>query len=169
MPEQRNAYKGSPLRPWVRLTIISADGASKEVDLLADTGNPCAVIIGTETMHQFNLGNRILRINCGEQETNTICGTSRSKLRSLCLRGIEARCAVRWASNLCNSSLEKRELTRRFPLSLGDLARFLQSLIPERITLHEHAFFVRMYVCFNRWNESIPNHSIRLALTGNLA
>ncbi len=56
MREQRNAYKGSPQRPWVRISLIAADGASKKLELLADTGNPCAIIVGVETMQQFNLG-----------------------------------------------------------------------------------------------------------------
>ncbi len=58
--EQRNPYLGSPLRPWVRVTLIAADadgdGETRPCDLLADTGNPCAVIIGTQTMDTFNLG-----------------------------------------------------------------------------------------------------------------
>ena len=45
-PEQRNPYKGEPPRPWLRIRLIASDGTTSEVDLLADTGNPCAVIIG---------------------------------------------------------------------------------------------------------------------------
>ncbi len=56
MPEQRNPYQGSPLRPWVRVVLVSADGLSKQLDLLADTGNPCSVIVSADTMRQFNLG-----------------------------------------------------------------------------------------------------------------
>jgi len=42
--EQRNPYKGQPPRPWVRLRFRAKDGSMVEVELLADTGNPCAVI-----------------------------------------------------------------------------------------------------------------------------
>ena len=48
--EQRNPYKGSPSRPWVRLRLIAHDGSTHEVELLADTGNPCAIIISQALM-----------------------------------------------------------------------------------------------------------------------
>ena len=48
--EQRNEYRGDPARAWLRLELISATGRAREVDLLADTGNPCAVILDTATM-----------------------------------------------------------------------------------------------------------------------
>ena len=48
--EQQNAYKGSPPRPWVRLRLITPDGTTHEVELLADTGNPCAIILGLAHM-----------------------------------------------------------------------------------------------------------------------
>jgi hypothetical protein len=56
MREQRNPYKGSPLRPWVRLVLVSADGTSQALDVLADTGNPCALIVSQELLKQFNIG-----------------------------------------------------------------------------------------------------------------
>jgi hypothetical protein len=56
MAEQRNLYKGSPLRPWIRLDLVAADGTTREIEVLADTGNPCALIVGTLVMRQFNLG-----------------------------------------------------------------------------------------------------------------
>ena len=56
MPEQRNAYKGSPFRPWIRIVLIADDGANRELELLADTGNPCALIIDTGVMLRFNQG-----------------------------------------------------------------------------------------------------------------
>lgn len=56
MSEQRNAYQGNPPRPWVRLVLCGADGATRELSLLADTGNPCALIVGLEVLGQFNLG-----------------------------------------------------------------------------------------------------------------
>ena len=49
-PEQRNAYKGSPPRPWVRVRLTAPDGSAYEVELLADTGNPCAIILGQTLM-----------------------------------------------------------------------------------------------------------------------
>jgi len=48
--QQRNPYKGSPQRPWVRLRLQAADGSTQEVDLLADTGNPCGIIISRAGM-----------------------------------------------------------------------------------------------------------------------
>jgi hypothetical protein len=48
--EQRNPYKGSPPRPWVRLRLNAPDGGTHEVELLADTGNPCAIIISQALM-----------------------------------------------------------------------------------------------------------------------
>jgi len=56
MREQRNPYKGSPLRPWVRLVLVAADGASQAMDVLADTGNPCALIVSPALLKQFNIG-----------------------------------------------------------------------------------------------------------------
>jgi hypothetical protein len=55
-PEQRNLYKGSPPRCCVRLRFVAGDGSSQELELLADTGNPCAVIIGVESMRQLKRG-----------------------------------------------------------------------------------------------------------------
>lgn len=56
MPEQRNAYQGSPPRPWFRLVLIGADGASHEIAVLADTGNPCALIVSLQVLQQLNVG-----------------------------------------------------------------------------------------------------------------
>jgi hypothetical protein len=56
MPEQRNPYKGAPLRPWIRVALVAADGTSTEIDALADTGNPSALIVGQDTLKRFNLG-----------------------------------------------------------------------------------------------------------------
>jgi hypothetical protein len=39
--EQRNPYKGFPDRPWIRLRLTASDGTGEEMELLADTGNPC--------------------------------------------------------------------------------------------------------------------------------
>jgi hypothetical protein len=43
---QYNPYKGTPPRSWVRLRFAAADGSIHERELLADTGSPCAVILG---------------------------------------------------------------------------------------------------------------------------
>jgi hypothetical protein len=43
--EQRNRYKGFPARPWVRLRLTALDSAEHALELLADTANPCALII----------------------------------------------------------------------------------------------------------------------------
>ena len=48
--EQRNAYKGIPPRPWVRVRLSAPDGTTHEVELLADTGNPCAIILSEALM-----------------------------------------------------------------------------------------------------------------------
>lgn len=49
-PLQRNPYKGNTPRCWVRLRFRTADGTDYERDLLADTGCPCAVILGEEDL-----------------------------------------------------------------------------------------------------------------------
>src|ERR1700733_4310542 len=43
---QRNPYKGATQRCWIRLRFVAADGSLHERELLADTGSPCAVILG---------------------------------------------------------------------------------------------------------------------------
>jgi hypothetical protein len=43
---QRNPYKGMIPRAWVRLRFVAADGTLHERELLADTGSPCAIIVG---------------------------------------------------------------------------------------------------------------------------
>jgi len=54
--EQRNPYKGSPPRPCVRLSLTANDGTILEVELLADTGNPCAIILGQEHLGTLKRG-----------------------------------------------------------------------------------------------------------------
>ena len=53
--EQRNPYKGAPPRPWVRVLLAARDGTNHEVDLLADTGNPCAIIVSQALMASLKL------------------------------------------------------------------------------------------------------------------
>jgi len=43
---QRNLYKGTNPRSWVRLRFAAVDGSIHERELVADTGCPCAVIVG---------------------------------------------------------------------------------------------------------------------------
>ena len=52
---QRNPYKGTTSRCWVRLRFSAADGSVHERELVADTGSPCAVILG---LTDFNLLSR---------------------------------------------------------------------------------------------------------------
>ena len=56
MPEQRNRYKGSPLRPWTGLSLVAANGSTREIEVLVDTGNPCALIVSAAVLQQFNQG-----------------------------------------------------------------------------------------------------------------
>jgi len=56
MLEQRRAYKGSPPRAWIRLMIVGPNNESCVIDALADTGNPCALIVSQEVMSRFNSG-----------------------------------------------------------------------------------------------------------------
>jgi len=43
---QQNPYKGASPRCWIRLRFVAADGSLHERELVADTGSPCAVILG---------------------------------------------------------------------------------------------------------------------------
>lgn len=43
---QQNPYKGTSPRCWIRLRFAAADGSIHERELIADTGSPCAVILG---------------------------------------------------------------------------------------------------------------------------
>jgi len=40
----------------MRIIRFAADGASKSLEVLADTGNPCALIVATDVLGRFNLG-----------------------------------------------------------------------------------------------------------------
>lgn len=53
--EQRNPYKGGPPRPYIRLRLAAPDGSTRELELLADTGNPCALIVGEQSMTGLKL------------------------------------------------------------------------------------------------------------------
>lgn len=53
--EQRNIYKGQPSRAWLRLQLICDGDQVRELQFLVDTGNPCAIIVDTETMQSLRL------------------------------------------------------------------------------------------------------------------
>jgi hypothetical protein len=50
---QRNAYKGSPERAWLRVQIVALDGAVFDGDVLVDTGNPFAIVLDSSRMRRF--------------------------------------------------------------------------------------------------------------------
>lgn len=56
LTEQRNPYKGKPPHPWIRVRLVGPNGAEIEMDLVADTGNPVALILDPRTMAQFRHG-----------------------------------------------------------------------------------------------------------------
>src|SRR5213080_3381871 len=51
--EQRNPYKGTPPRAWLRLRLLAADGSTQDLDLLSDTGSPYGLIVSTTIMNGF--------------------------------------------------------------------------------------------------------------------
>ena len=50
--EQRNPYKGSPFRAFLRVELIALDGSAIELEVLADTGNPCAIVVASSNMQR---------------------------------------------------------------------------------------------------------------------
>lgn len=50
MPEQRSIYAGEPSRAWIRVQLDSPIGEVRELDLVVDTGNPCAMIVDEKTL-----------------------------------------------------------------------------------------------------------------------
>lgn len=55
-PEQRYPYQGSPPRPWIVLRLMGPDGTTKEFKVIADTGNPFALVIGPDSLAQLHHG-----------------------------------------------------------------------------------------------------------------
>jgi hypothetical protein len=51
---QRNPYKGATLRCWVLLRFVISDGSIFEREMVADTGSPCAVILGEADLSLFS-------------------------------------------------------------------------------------------------------------------
>src|SRR5207302_10114679 len=47
---QQNPYEGNPPRPWISLQIITSDGDVIPAQLLADTGNPYAIIVSHKVL-----------------------------------------------------------------------------------------------------------------------
>ena len=56
MSEQRNRYRGSTERPFLTLDFGVADGSRLPLTLLADTGCPFGLIVGTATFHRLICG-----------------------------------------------------------------------------------------------------------------
>ncbi|MBI1832399.1 MAG: hypothetical protein HYR84_13230 [Planctomycetes bacterium] len=54
--EQRNPYAGSPPRPWFFVRLAAEDGNTREFKLIADTGNPFAIVIDCKSLNIFNDG-----------------------------------------------------------------------------------------------------------------
>jgi len=50
MSEQRNIYLGEPSRAWIRLQLASPNGPVRELNLVVDTGNPCAIIVDEKSL-----------------------------------------------------------------------------------------------------------------------
>lgn len=53
--EQRNAYKGDPPRAWIRVRLLGRDGSAVTVELIADTGSPCSLIVGDDAVLRLKL------------------------------------------------------------------------------------------------------------------
>lgn len=52
--EQRNAYLGDLPRPYVSVTLRGKRGSVIELELVADTGSPYALVIGTDVIREFH-------------------------------------------------------------------------------------------------------------------
>lgn len=51
MPEQRNPYRAG--RAWLRLGFMATDGSVRQLELVADTGSPAAVILREDLFAQL--------------------------------------------------------------------------------------------------------------------
>jgi hypothetical protein len=51
--KQRNDYVGNPPRACLRLTVGAPPARERELCLIVDTGNPCALIVGLEVFREF--------------------------------------------------------------------------------------------------------------------
>ncbi|MBW3543381.1 MAG: hypothetical protein KY476_24265 [Planctomycetes bacterium] len=52
---QRNPYKGRPERPWIRVRILHPARPPLDIDLIADTGSPCALIVDPLILRSYKL------------------------------------------------------------------------------------------------------------------
>ena len=69
MIEQRNSYKGHPLRAWLKLGFLDRDGNQIDMDLLVDTGSSHGVVIRKELFEKLVLRTtRRIRTNFGEMQ-----------------------------------------------------------------------------------------------------
>jgi hypothetical protein len=53
VPPPPSGYRGRPLRPWVRVSLVSPVDDVAAVDLIADTGCPCSLVIDRELMDRM--------------------------------------------------------------------------------------------------------------------
>jgi len=53
---QSNPYKGARPRCWIRIRLVGLDGSTYERDMLADSGSPCAVILGADDLNLLSHG-----------------------------------------------------------------------------------------------------------------
>ena len=54
--EQRNPYRGVQPRAWIVVRLKNPSGVIQEFKLIADTGNPCSIIIAETVLPQFTFG-----------------------------------------------------------------------------------------------------------------
>ncbi|HXD85599.1 MAG TPA: hypothetical protein VN641_03840, partial [Urbifossiella sp.] len=69
MSEQRNPYKGCPLRSWLSLRFLDRTGQPLDLDLLADTGSAQAIVVKLELFEQLvTRRTRNIETNFGEMQ-----------------------------------------------------------------------------------------------------
>ena len=54
--DQRNPYQGDPPRPWIVLRLAAPDGSKQEFKLVADTGNPYALVLSEDLLTKLTFG-----------------------------------------------------------------------------------------------------------------
>lgn len=74
-PEQRNSYKGNPLRAWVTVTFEKADGTGNaQKELVADLGDPTEGVISQDNLRQLKVADApAQRTNWGLEERGWVC------------------------------------------------------------------------------------------------
>ena len=69
MSEQRNSYKGRPLRPWLTLGFLERTGQPLELELLVDTGAAQAIILQQELFERLVIRKtRNIKTNFGDMQ-----------------------------------------------------------------------------------------------------